>query len=127
MKILRNCFLPLLLMSTLPLAADQIPASSSHSGNVWVASNASIEIAVDKKSGVVEHLVDQVSHEDYCNQTLSNATADTDGNRGVAFTVGPRIGGLVLFDELRNRVFADLSDPGTVTNLKASKDSAGED
>lgn len=125
MKILRNCFASLLLFGTLSFAANQVFASS-HTDSQWVAGNSSIEISVDKKSGVIDHLVDQVSHEDYCNQSLSNATADTDGNRGVAFTVGPRIGGLVLFDELRNRVFADLSDPGTVTNLKASKDGAGE-
>jgi hypothetical protein len=125
MKILRNCFVSLLLLGILPFASDQILASS-HSDNQWVAGNASIEISVDKKSGVIDRLLDRVSHEDYCNQTLQNATADTDGNHGVPFTVGPRIGGLVLFDELRGRVFSDLSDTGTITNLKASKDSSGE-
>ncbi len=125
MKILRKCFVSLLVFSTLPFAADQVLAAS-RTANQWVAGNSSIEISVDKISGVIDHLVDQVSHEDYCNQTLKNATADTDGNRGVPFTVGSRIGGLVLFDELRSREFADLSDPGTVTNLKASKDGTGE-
>lgn len=125
MKILRNCFILLFLISTFSFATNQIFASS-HTGNQWVAGNTSIEISVDKKSGVIDHLVDRISHEDYCNQTLQNATADTDGNHGVPFTVGPRIGGLVLFDELRNRVFTDLSDPGIVTNLEASAGSAGK-
>ena len=115
----------LLLTITLTFAAGQVLAAS-HANDEWVGRNASIEITVDKKSGVIDHLVDQVSHEDYCNQSLSNATSDTDGNRGVAFTVGPRIGGLVLWDELRNRVFADLADTGTVINWNEAKDSNGE-
>lgn len=119
MEILRVCFVSLLFVSLLFFTADPI-LGANHVENNWTAGNSSIQIVVDKKSGVIDHLVDRVSHEDYCNQTVANATADTDGNRGVGFTVGPRIGGLVLFDELRNREFADLSNPGTVTNLKSS-------
>lgn len=120
MRILRNRFAFLLLVSTLCYAGNQCIAASV-GGNQWIAGNNSIQISVNKQSGVIEHLVDQVSHEDYCNQTLSNATAYTDGSSGTPFTVGPRIGGLVLFDELRNQVFRDLSDPGKVSNLKATE------
>ncbi len=120
MNILRNALLSLLLACT-PLLATT-PANHH-----WTAGNASIQISVDTNSGVIDHLVDAISHEDYCNQTLQNATADTDGNHGLAFTVGPRIGGLVLFDELRNREFTDISDAAVVTNLKTSESSLSFD
>lgn len=126
MKILRNCFAFFLLAGMFAFAAEPILAATPADAQ-WVAGSTSLQIAVDKKSGVIVHLVDRVSHEDYCNQTLADATADTDGNHGVPFTVGPRIGGLLLFDELRNREFRDLSDPGTVTNVKATRDSLSFD
>ncbi len=126
MKIMRNRFVLVFLIGTVPFAAHQMLAADNGPGQ-WVAGNDSIQLTVNKQSGVIEHLVDQVSHEDYCNQSLSNATADTDGNSGVGFTVGPRIGGLVLWDELQNRVFSDIADPGTVTNLQASQNSLSFD
>jgi hypothetical protein len=95
-------------------------AASGPSANDWVANTASLQISVDKNTGVIDHLIDSVSHEDYCNQSLSNATADQDGNRGLPFTIGPRIGGLVLYDELLQKTFSDLKNTGTVSNLQAS-------
>ena len=109
MKILRISCAIFLVASALPLRANQHPAADSQ--NQWTAGNESIQLSVDKSTGVIDHLVDQVSHEDYCNQTLADATSDTDGNRGLTFTVGKRIGGLTLYDELRDRVFRDVSDP----------------
>jgi hypothetical protein len=108
------------MASALPLFASHHSAADSQ--NQWIAGNDSIQLSVDKSTGVIDHLVDQVSHEDYCNQTLADATSDTDGNRGLTFTVGKRIGGLTLYDELRDRVFRDISDPGKVTHLKQSKE-----
>ena len=119
MKILRISCATVLVASALPLCAGQ-PADSGPQ-NEWTAANNSLQLSVDKSTGVIDHLVDQVSNEDYCNQTLADATSDTDGNRGLTFTVGKRIGGLTLYDELRNRVFRDISDPGKVTHLKQSK------
>src|ERR1035437_7868133 len=121
MKILQISCATFLLASTLPLAANQIPAPGSKN-NQWVAGNDSIQLSVDTSTGVIDDLVDQVSHEDYCNQTLADATSDTDGNRGLTFVVGKRIAGLTLYDELRERVFRDVSDPGAVSNLKQAKD-----
>ena len=105
-----------------PLCPVCDPTDASIPQNEWTAANDSIQLSVDKSTGVIDHLVDRVSHEDYCNQTLADATSDTDGNRGLTFTVGKRIGGLTLYDELRNRVFRDISDPGKVTHLKQSKE-----
>ena len=111
MKILRVSCAIFLMATALPLYASQSSAASSQ--NHWTAANDSIQISVDKSTGVIDRLVDQVSHEDYCNQVLADATSDTDGNRGLTFTVGKRIGGLTLYDELRNRLFRDISDPAS--------------
>lgn len=96
------------------------PASPGASG-LWVAGNDSLEIGVNKTTGRVERLLDKASKEDYCNQNLKNATDDTDGNTGIAFNVGQRFAGLTLIDELRDREFSDLSNPGVVSNLKESQ------
>ncbi len=114
-----------LLASALPVAAHALSASDSQ-GAQWVAGNDSIQMSVDRSTGVIDHLVDQVSHEDYCDQTLKDAISDIDGNRGFSFAVGPRIGGLVLWDEMQNRVFSDVENPGTATNWKESKDGENE-
>jgi hypothetical protein len=85
-----------------------------------VAGNASLEIGVNRTTGRIERLFDKVSHEDYCNQTLKNATSDTDGNTGIQFSVGARPGGLELMDELSGQTFSDLTAPGVVTHWKES-------
>ena len=87
-------------------------------GQPWVASNATLEIAVDRTTGRIERLVDKVSGEDFCHQSLRRATSDTDGNTGVDFDIGARYAGLLLVDELREREFSDLVNPGKVTNLR---------
>jgi hypothetical protein len=120
MKILWIACATCLVTSALPVFASQPAASSSQ--NQWTAANGSIQLSVNKTTGVIDHIVDQVSHEDYCNQTLADATSDTDGNSGLTFSVGKRIGGLTLYDELRDRVFRDISDPGKVTHLRQAKD-----
>ena len=69
MNILRISCATFLLASALPVRASQPAASGTP--NDWKAANGSIQLSVDKSTGVIDHLVDQVSHEDYCNQTLS--------------------------------------------------------
>jgi hypothetical protein len=123
-----NCWFYLfasLLVALLPAGTCQSGMSqalpASHREDLlWVASNDSIEIGVNLKSGTIERLRDKVSQEDYCNQNLKNATSDTDGNTGIHFDVGLRSGGLELIDELRGQVYSDLANPGVVTNVKES-------
>jgi hypothetical protein len=88
--------------------------------NPWTAGNDTMEIAIDRATGRVEKLLDKVSHEDFCQQSLRSATSDTDGNTGIAYDVGARYLGLFLFDELRQREFSDLVDAGRVTNIRES-------
>lgn len=84
----------------------------------WVAANESMEIAIDRATGRIETLRDKVSREDFCKQALRRATADTDGSTGVDFEVGARYAGLTLIDELRQKEFSDLTDPGKVSNIQ---------
>ncbi len=84
---------------------------------LWVAANAGMEIAVDRATGRIEKLLDKTAGVDYCNQSLRNATSDTDGSTGIAFEIGHRVLGLSLLDELRRKDFSDLADPGTVTGV----------
>jgi hypothetical protein len=91
--------------------------SSPHSqteGEHWIAHNEAMEIAINTKSGTIDRLVDTVNGEDYCHQNVGEPGWPT----GLArrFKVGPRIGGLMLIDELRNKVFSDLNDSGRVLN-----------
>jgi hypothetical protein len=117
MKTLLKPFVSLALMGAFSLAA--CPAFAA---DQWTAGNGSVQISVNEQTGAIDHLIDLVSHEDYCHQTMTNAGGKTDGGQGFHFALGPRVGGLLLWDELRNKVYSDLSDPGTVTNIKASND-----
>lgn len=106
-----------------PESAQKPSGPYSHSEvEHWIAHNETIEIAVNTKSGTIERLVDQVSGEDYCHQNVK----DPNWPSGLArrFKVGPRIGGLILVDELRNQVFSDLTNPGRVLNVKPGAQSS---
>ncbi len=97
-------------------AATQAAAgTASGAGNdVWTAGNDSMEIAVDTSTGVIVRLMDKASGEDYCHQNVTEPNWPNALAR--RYKVGPRIGGLTLIDELSNKVFSDLTAPGTVSN-----------
>jgi hypothetical protein len=115
----------LILIAWPTVLLGQAPAKSHREGALWLAANGSIELGVNVETGMIEGLRDKVSDEDYCNQTLANATSDTDGNTGIHFNVGPRPGGLELVDELRGEVYSDLSKPGAITNVSESHSADG--
>ena len=115
---------PLLILTFLLFLPTHVPGAtySKMAGELWVAGNDSFEIAVNRASGTVVRMLDKTGNVDYCRQSLRRATSDTDGNTGIDFEIGDRIAGLILFDELRDREFSDLRDPGTVSALKESQD-----
>ncbi len=82
-------------------------------GDFWIAGNDGIEIAVNKRTGTIQRLVDRVSKEDYCNQVVPAAGPLRD------FAVGPRIAGITLFDELKKQEYSDLNENARVS-VKAS-------
>jgi hypothetical protein len=114
-------FLVLFLAASGACSGSQNLAGSHNDGPLWVAGNDSIEIGVNRSTGLIERLRDKISQEDYCNQNVKNATSDTDGNQGLHFVVGIRPGGLKLLDELRGQEFSDFENFGLVSNLKESE------
>ncbi|MCW5980758.1 MAG: hypothetical protein KIT09_21940 [Bryobacteraceae bacterium] len=81
--------------------------------DLWTASNESLEIAVNKKTGTVQRLVDKISKEDYCNQTVHGAVPGRD------FVVGERIVGIAVFDELAQREFSDVRETASISAWQA--------
>jgi hypothetical protein len=86
----------------------------------WVAGNDSLEIAISKKTGTIERLVDKVSQEDYCNQTISSFGFNDDTSPPKGFRLGHRQAGLTILDELRGTQFSDLTQQPAVTNFQAT-------
>jgi hypothetical protein len=117
---LRPCLCISLLLA-IAFSCVAVPAFAADQLSQWIAGNGSVQISVNQRTGVVDHLTDQVTHEDYCHQNMRIRNVGHHGYR-VHRAVGPRIGGLLLWDELRNEVYSDLKDPGTITNIKASND-----
>ena len=89
-------------------------------GDLWVAGNSSLEVAVNGNNGTVQRLLDKVSREDYCNQVIGPKNKD-DANQPKKFTIGQRIVGLTLFDELREQEFSDLTGTATTSNWRTEK------
>jgi hypothetical protein len=77
-----------------------------------------LEVAISRTTGRIEKLLDKTSGVDFCNQDVRKATSDTDGSTGVDFKIGVRYAGLTLLDELRQKEFSDLTDPGKLSNIK---------
>ena len=111
----------LLLAFLLPGASARASDSiySRADGDLWIAGNASLEIAISKTSGTIRRLFDKAAKEDYCNQVCSATTLPGDATLVGGFRVGQRIGGLRLFDELKDAEFSDLTQHPSVTNRKA--------
>jgi hypothetical protein len=110
----------LLCLAGMGLAAGADPYSREE-GQLWVAGNDSVEIAIDRTSGTIRRLLDKAGKEDYCRQVLRSATADTDGNTAGDYDIGERIGGLTLIDELRDKQFSDLADKPKIANVRAAR------
>jgi hypothetical protein len=94
------------------LAADTGKPYTRDEGDLWVAGNDTIEIAVNRKTGTIRRLLDRVSKEDYCNQVVAGAVPEKE------FTVGERIAGISLLDELTGREFSDLTQSAAIARLR---------
>ncbi len=93
-------------------AADAGKPYARDEGDLWVAGNDTLEIAVSKKTGTIRRLLDRVSKEDYCHQVVSGAVPARE------FTVGERIGGIRLLDELTGSEFSDLTRSAVIARLR---------
>lgn len=105
------------LVAAVPLRSATTSAAESslysrEEGHLWIAGNETLEIAINKRNGTVQRLLDKVSKEDYCDQTVRGAVPARD------FTVGQRIIGLTLFDELKRQEFSDLTQTPRISEVK---------
>ena len=114
-------------MTKIPLSLCLLTAVSfagqayrQEDGDLWVAGNDVMEIAIRKSTGTIERLLDKIGKEDYCNQVIGAATLAGDANLPKGYRLGHRIAGLTLFDELRGTEFSDLGQRPKIVNLQAA-------
>jgi len=101
------------LLLALALSRAAAAPYATEEDKLWVAGNKTLEIALDKRTGTLERLLDKQSQEDYCNQNVSGAVPAR------RFVVGRRLVGLVLLDELRKREFSDLRQTPRIRGFRA--------
>jgi hypothetical protein len=93
-----------------PLAASEDAGTTKPAwrkeGDLWIGANSSLEVAISTRTGTIQRLIDKVSGEDYCHQATEGAHWPS--ALDAPYAVQPRIGGLILLDELRNQRFSDF-------------------
>lgn len=107
------CFSTVILLAATAVVVQAAPYAREE-GDLWIAGNDTLEIAISKRKGTVERLIDRISAEDYCHQKVTGAVPARE------IDVGSRIVGLVLFDELRRREFSDLTDTPKITAFRGT-------
>ena len=108
-----------LLTALLARAASGV--YSEQTGDLWIAGNDSLEIAISRNTGTTQRLLDKIAKEDYCDQAVSHVVLPGDATPPPAFRVGHRIGGLTLYDELRQAEFSDLTQRPSIRAWKVAE------
>lgn len=80
-----------------------------------IMSNGKMTIAVSRSEGTIRRLINLEDSVDYCNQIVGVVWPKKN------VPVGERIGGVVIFDELKRQSYSDLDDPGVVSGFKVEK------
>jgi hypothetical protein len=112
-KYLRLTIILLIFTVEAVLAAEAAAPYTRNEGDLWVAGNDSLEIAVSRKTGTIQRLLDRISKEDYCKQVVRGIIPGTD------FDVGERIAGITVVDELTGKEFSDLAQDATLRSARA--------
>ena len=79
-------------------------------GGVLTFGNESLEVSVSVQDGVICRLVNRADNVDYCHQVVDQIGRMKD------VEIGPRIGGVMVHDELRDVIFSDFDTKCTVTD-----------
>ncbi|MBW7996264.1 MAG: hypothetical protein FVQ81_06795 [Candidatus Glassbacteria bacterium] len=84
-------------------------------GDLTVLDNGSLAVAVSGRDGTIRRLVNLEDGVDYCNQIAAVVWPVED------VPVGERIGGVLIYDELKQKAYSDLNDPGTISGFKVEE------
>lgn len=86
----------------------------SQTEEMIVMGNDRLEVGISRIDGKILRLVNREDSVDYCNQVGR-----------VLWPVGARIGGVMVHDELRDKLFSDLDTPVEVLKIKAEETDLG--
>jgi hypothetical protein len=81
--------------------------------------NESMEVTVSPTDGTILSLVDLADSMDFCHQVVESVYPDT------SVPVGERIGGVMVYDELRHVTYSDLETGAKVYEMKVEKTEEG--
>lgn len=84
-------------------------------GKLAVLSNERLSVAVSERDGTIRHLINLEDSVDYCNQIAGVVWPVED------VPIGERIGGVVIYDELKRKAYSDLIDPGTISAFQVEQ------
>lgn len=104
------CLVCLLTLVSATIGLTEI--TLERDGRLVVLSNGKLSVAVSEQDGTIRHLVNIEDSVDYCNQIAGVVWPVKD------VPIGERIGGVIIFDELKRKAYSDLSDPGTISGFK---------
>ena len=71
--------------------------------------NESLEVSFSPEDGVIRRLVNKADSVDYCHQVVGQI------GRMVNVEIGPRIGGVMVHDELRDVIFSDFDNASKIS------------
>ncbi|MFC1562911.1 hypothetical protein ACFL4Z_02545 [candidate division KSB1 bacterium] len=83
-----------------------------------IMGNDRLEVGLSRVDGTIFRLINREDGVDYCNQTGTFLRTEN-------MSIGKRIGGVMIHDELRGKLFSDLETSSEITEIKAEKNYNG--
>ena len=84
-----------------------------------IMGNNTLEVSLSRADGTIRSLLNKQDTVDYCRQVVERVWPVPN------VPVGERIGGVMVYDELRQKLFSDLEDSVQLLEMKAEKNDAG--
>ena len=86
-------------------------------GGFITLGNGLLEISISEADGTIRHLINKADKVDYCNQVMGASMRDPEVPLKVV-SVGERIGGVQVYDDLARKTFSDLTGSTVISNIK---------
>ena len=102
----------LLLFAWNVLASENIYLNES--GEFWILGNPDLEYSISKEDGTIRKLVEKNLQQDLCDRSLPIGQVPNQA-------IGRQIGGLIIYDELKQQEYSDFKDSGVVTRSRVTK------